>query len=310
MNGKMTLYTLRLDNANVDLTRIQKTISGLLYYYSPGSDGFLCSWQGCSGFYATPEVWNNLNDCANITCIVDKTIDLSACSSLKDIMLGYLAGGKIIFPSCLENIVFSTHSCCLDFDFLEDSTLKTFQFQSIEGDLDNAKFSKTMEVLSKCAKLQSFIASPSGEYPQSLSSLSGMENLSNTLNTVKIYGFKALSDINALSGFTNLTTLDLHNNSVSDVSNLKSCVALKQLYLNSNRIINLSFLSNMLQLQELNLQDNLIEDTAMEGAEKINNLDVLVNLHNNGILRKLSISGNSVINLSTITALDWEQRDF
>ena len=66
----------------------------------------------------------------------------------------------------------------------------------------------------------------------------------------------------------------------------------------------------MLQLQELNLQDNLIEDTAMEGAEKINNLDVLVNLHNNGILRKLSISGNSVINLSTITALDWEQRDF
>ena len=92
--NKLSLKTLRIDNTSIDLSQIQNTISKLDYDYAPSRLGFLISWSGCSGFYATANVWKNLTKCDKITNITGcyygnpeifdgEEIDLTSCSSLK-----------------------------------------------------------------------------------------------------------------------------------------------------------------------------------------------------------------------------------
>ena len=202
-------------------------------------------------------------------------------------------------------------SWALDVDFVENCLLKTVYLANVSGNFNNNEFTKKMSQLSKLANLNIFkmgyYSIPIG---YDFTSLSTIEKLSKTLTEIDIPGFEKLSNIEGLSSFTNLKKLNLNNCDVSDLSCLKNCTKLTNLSLNNNRIVNLSVLSNMLSLNELNLQNNLIEDTASSGEEKINNLDILLDLYNKGNLRKLNISGNLIIDMNKLRSVHWETKDF
>ncbi len=315
------LKTLRIDNPLIDLSTIQNTISNLDSKYAPGSLGFFNSANVDSGFYASAAVWKNLNNCDKITQITGhyredrnvlsgEVIDLTGCSSLKTFKIAYAQTGKIIFPKSIIYLELLTNSYSLDIDFDDECRLQTFRLSGIEGDVTNENFSKIISSLTKCLNLEEFSAYCNGGFTNTLNSLNCMENLNNNITSISIFGFKMLTDIGGLSNFRNLETLDLHDCNISDVTALKNCTNLKTLSLNSNRITNLFFLHDMLQLNELNLQNNLIEDVVQNGENRLDNLNIITDLYENGNLRKLRISNNPIINWDNIKNLEWDVKDF
>ncbi len=70
----------------------------------------------------------------------------------------------------------------------------------------------------------------------------------------------AVSDLQPLSGLTNLHTLYLHSNNISDISALSTLTNLNTLRLQDNNISDISALSTLTNLNTLWLQDNNISD--------------------------------------------------
>ncbi|MEW6497809.1 MAG: leucine-rich repeat domain-containing protein [Cyanobacteriota bacterium] len=120
-----------------------------------------------------------------------------------------------------------------------------------------------------------------------------------------------ITDLNPLSGLTNLTQLNLHNNQITDLSPLSGLTNLTQLELPYNKIIDLSPLSGLTNLTQLNLYYNKITDlsplsgltnlTQLDlGSNQINDLSPLSGLTN---LTQLDLHNNSITDLSPLTGL-------
>jgi len=71
---------------------------------------------------------------------------------------------------------------------------------------------------------------------------------------------KQISDISALSEFSNLTSLDLSLNKISDISALSGLSNLTSLRLSYNSISDISALSGLSNLESLHLSNNPIDD--------------------------------------------------
>ena len=100
----------------------------------------------------------------------------------------------------------------------------------------------------------------------------------------------SITDISALAGLTNLTTLDLNFNNVVDVEPLAGLTRLNSLDLWGNEISDLSPLENLVDLLWMDLDDNEITD-----VRPLANLSILEALH---------LNGNAVGDISPLAGLD------
>ena len=84
-----------------------------------------------------------------------------------------------------------------------------------------------------------------------------------SLITLPNLGGNNISDISALSGLTNLETLDLDDNNISDISALSGLTNLVELGLQENNIGDISALSGLTNLERLYLYDNPLSQNAI-----------------------------------------------
>ena len=121
-----------------------------------------------------------------------------------------------------------------------------------------------------------------------------------------------VSNLQPLSGLTNLNTLWLNNNNISDISPLSALKNLARLGLDSNNISDISPLSALKNLNSLSLQSNNISDIFSLSALK--NLTQLY-LYNNNIsdisalsalknLTQLYLHNNNISDISPLLALN------
>lgn len=69
-----------------------------------------------------------------------------------------------------------------------------------------------------------------------------------------------ISDINGLSGLTNLKTIHAHYNLIDDISVLSSLSSLVSLFLNNNQISDISSLDGLSSLLYIEIRNNFIVD--------------------------------------------------
>ena len=139
-----------------------------------------------------------------------------------------------------------------------------------------------------------------------VSALSGMTNL-----TSLYLNHNQISDISALSGLTNLTSLYLDNNQISDISALSGMTNLIHLYLDDNQISDISALRDLTELEHLSIYNNQISDiSVLRGMPKLRDLSAFKNqisdisvLSGLTELEWLSLSGNQINDISVLSGL-------
>ena len=202
---------------------------------------------------------------------------------------------------------------------------------AVQREIGNATTTHTMLDLWELNVINNGITDLTGiEYAHNLSSLNlgaeyiegkGYVNSNTVSNLQPLSGLTNLtwlglqnnniSDISALSTLKNLHTLDLYNNNISNISALSTLKNLHTLTLSSNNISDISALSGLTNLTSLGLQDNNISD--------ISALSTLKNLHrlwlyNNNIsdisalstlknLTHLELSNNNISDISALSEL-------
>ena len=117
-----------------------------------------------------------------------------------------------------------------------------------------------------------------------MSAVSGLTNLT-SLNLPD----NSVSDISAVSGLTNLTHLTLWDNSVSDISAVSGLISLTSLSLRDNSVSDISAVSGLTNLTHLSLPDNSVSDISA-----VSGLTNLTSLH---------LQDNSVSDISAVSGL-------
>ena len=146
------------------------------------------------------------------------------------------------------------------------------------------------------------------EYAHNLRWLNlGTENIEGKGNV----NSNTVSDLQPLSGLTNLHTLQLQSNNIRDISALSALKNLHTLYLHSNNISDISALSALINLTELWLQSNNISDiSALSGLTNLkslylhsNNTSDISTLSGLTNLKWLYLSSNNISDISALSAL-------
>ena len=355
--NKQSVRTLRIDNEKIDLTKIQNVISNLTYLNVIGKYDLDCTWNGAHGFYATYNVWKNLENCTEITnlegtyCndryVFDSYVDLTKCTKLKSIDLSYI-NVKLKIPDNVTNIKVAIDSIQSDMVFTENSELKEINILKSELKWTNKDFANWCNRLSVCQKLSAINFTDNWYEDGSRSILSKLENINllkncsslrtlsisalrnltditgigelTQLTTLSLYNCTSLVDISDLAvkyenevqkGLTNLTYLNLSNNSINDISCLKDYKNLQELNLNKNRISNIYYLKDLSKLSKLSIQNNCIYDNDYYSDENGNNktfnsTEILLNLYNQA-LRYIYIDNNYIVDFSKISKLKWNE---
>ena len=120
-----------------------------------------------------------------------------------------------------------------------------------------------------------------------------------------------ISDISALSALKNLIQLELNNNNISDISALLTLKNLHTLYLHSNNISDISALSTLKNLHTLYLHSNNISDiSALSGLTNLtslwlqdNNISDISALSALKNLTQLELNNNNISDISALSAL-------
>lgn len=117
-----------------------------------------------------------------------------------------------------------------------------------------------------------------------------------------------LSTVSGLETATNITYLDLSQNTIRDLTPLKSMTNLSEIYLQHNAINDLSMLSGFKSLTKLDVSYNLITDinpllscTALTSLNLSNNtLNSIVGIGNLTALESLKISNNTLSDVTPV----------
>lgn len=119
------------------------------------------------------------------------------------------------------------------------------------------------------------------------------------------------SAVTALSGLTELTTLNLSNNNISSVSGLRELTKLQNLDLSNNKISDITPLTSLTALKNLNLGKNSLADIrGLEACKEITVLDITSNtiselptIHSMEQLIELHLGDNPIKNLKNLEGL-------
>lgn len=325
------LKSFKCNNPNIDLTKMQKTISRTDIYY--GKAGYTTY---CGAGIENYDLKQQLSKCTEITYITTNSmngtgiVDLTNCTKLTN---GYFqdGGGTFILPSSINTIRSWYSGVNLDFRNLQGKTIDNVplghmwqNWNAYKSELNQlANYKIKVKNLGLDIRLGIYINDDILSYLNKIDiesiDFSGLPNQDNfkfvvsswkdkllNVKSIKMTGVN-LENLDFLKENTNLTELSLVDCHISDISGIENCVNLKKLNLSgtTNGFSNLEPLKNMSVLEELNLNNcNGIYDNYND----VQNLEILANLHKNGTLNKLYFSGNSsIIDWTTLTNIGWQQ---
>ena len=325
------LRSFKCNNPNIDLTKMQKTISRTDIYY--GKAGYTTY---CGAGIENYDLKQQLSKCTEITYITTNSmngtgiVDLTNCTKLTN---GYFqdGGGTFILPSSINTIRSWYSGVNLDFRNLQGKTIDNVplghmwqNWNAYKSELNQlANYKIKVKNLGLDIRLGIYINDDILSYLNKIDiesiDFSGLPNQDNfkfvvsswkdkllNVKSIKMTGVN-LENLDFLKENTNLTELSLVDCHISDISGIENCVNLKKLNLSgtTNGFSNLEPLKNMSVLEELNLNNcNGIYDNYND----VQNLEILANLHKNGTLNKLYFSGNSsIIDWTTLTNIGWQQ---
>ena len=325
------LKSFRCNNPNIDLTKMQKTISKTdIYHGKAGYTGY------CGAGIENYDLKQQLSKCTEITYITTNSmngtgiVDLTNCTKLTS---GYFqdGGGTFILPSSINTIRSWYSGVNLDFRNLQGKTIdnvplghmaRNWNFYKSEL-IQLAKYNVKINRLGLDIRIGEYVNDDILSYLNKIDiesiDFDGINNQDNfkfvvsswkdkllNVKSIKMTGVN-LENLDFLKENTNLTELSLVDCHILDISGIENCVNLKKLNLSgtTNGFLNLEPLKNMSVLEELNLNNcNGIYDNYND----VQNLEILANLHKNGTLNKLYFSGNSsIIDWTPLTNIGWQQ---
>ena len=159
------------------------------------------------------------------------------------------------------------------------------------------------------AEMATLTETERGAWARGISDLTGLEFATN-LTHLDLRD-NSISDISPLASLTNLTHLDLSDNSISDISAVSGLTKLTWLDLGGNSISDISAVSGLTKLTVLGFWNNSISDiSAVSGLTKLTGLSLGINSISDisavSGLTKLTVLGfwnNSISDISAVSGL-------
>ena len=327
-------------NTEVDLTKMQKTISGL---YS-NRVGNYKKLNRSYGFVISENLVKQLEQCTQITSLqvygvpnIEETVDLSGCIKLEKIDITENTI-KFILPEGLKTLTGQNYTIpnidlCIN-------TIETIQQNQMREATTVEDFTEMCKKLSNSTSLKTMSFTPMVDFD-----FSGLKYLSKSnINTIAItrnpswFGtftnmknvdLRKPSDyIEGTPHFNNLKNLTLEYTTIESMENFKDCTALenisitnstindisalanmpnlKTINFSNNNIVNLEPIQNLNNLSTLNLSNNSIYNTYLS----VDNLSILSNLNRNHSLKTLYLKGNNIDDYSQLDGLSWTAKDW
>ena len=347
LNDISTMRQLAVSGANIDLTKLQKTINRLGAGYSTTfTNGqpaaLLCtSWTSLSTLancteltkidlrvrgFGTASYGNNILDLSKLTLattyydmyVYNLTVILP--SSITRIDTGVDGSVYLDARNC-ENInSIYTHSSVNALGILETaksfSSIKTLY---IKGWNDTQWAIANMDKIAKCTNLKYLrLGNVDWDYIDNrtqVASLTNLEKLANLeyLTVLELYKMKVNdNDYSAIGKIKSLTNLSINLCNISDVSWIGSLENLTNLtIINSQLNKGIKALSNLSKLKYLNLQNNTLYDMSLYENQVYNTCEVLasMNKYKGGALENLFLAGNpNITDFSFVKECKWTSK--
>lgn len=321
---KIPLRTLRIDNINIDLTKIQYTISHL-GSSNPDSTFASATWYDAGLMITNTNLLKKLSDCTEITSLSihnsvnygSTILDLSKCTKLKKVHT-YYKYLKFKISNSVTNVECGATSANVVSDLSLGTSLKSISLAectlskvyewnlellkcpNLEGvyisRIGSSSNCTNWDKLKNCTKLTNISISTENNYKLT-GNIQGLGSIS-SLTSIYINNI-AFEDISEFANLINLKSLTASSAGIQDISPLSNLVNLNYLNLSYNNIANLKPLESLLNLEKLDLSYNCIYDTSnyIENGitQSVQNLTVMKKLNNDGKLRYLYLKGNDGI---------------
>lgn len=347
LNNISTMRQLAVSGANIDLTKLQKTINRLGAGYSTTftngqQAALLCtSWTSLSTLANCTELTkidlrvrgfgnagygNNILDLSKLTLattyydmyVYNLTVILP--SSITHIDTGVDSSVYLDARNC-ENInSIYTHGSVNALGILETaksfSSIKTLY---IKGWNDTQWAIANMDKFAKCINLE-YLRLGSVDWSgvndrTSIDSLVNLEKLANLehLTVLELYKMKVSdNDYSAIGKIKSLTNLSIDLCNISDVSWIGSLENLTNLtIINSQLNKGIKALSNLSKLKYLNLQNNTLYDMSIYEDKAYNICEVFASMNKNkgGALESLFLAGNpNITNFDFVKECNWTSK--
>ena len=327
LENNQNLGVLAINNSNIDLSKIQNTVTRLAKSgATPGESGTTSHILGahCSSLVCNnPTVIKTLENCTNITNLAfgmqsysyyntNFDLDLTKCTKLVEVRFLYITLGTVKLPNSVTYLTSIANNT--KYELPTDSKLAQVYFrensniQSLLSELANkCKKLTNLEifnnsrvtdfgVLKGCTALNILKvtgAQWTGKVNYTnINTLNNLKDLS-SLKTIH-FNWLTLKDLNCISDLKSLNTLQVYNTNVADISAISNLTNLTTISMTDNAITDVSAFNGLNNLTTVNLSRNFI-------SSGINGMQNLVNLEN------LNISSNSLTDTSTYIDLNGKQ---
>ena len=339
----LNLKSIRCNNKDIDLTKMQKTISRCRMYTSEYTqENYLTLGLG------TVELVKQLERCTLLTSLslfninngFVTTLDLSNLTSLEWVEIYNANNCDITLPVSVKNFGQLRSSSVGNLVVAGQCHIEKISFRDWGTETGRAvKFFKSLASTdSSIVDLQVELAVDwSGDYDL-LSYLSRVDIEKITLScqygcretlkdtqfnfenwTNKLFNVKQLiindgiclnDDLNFLSNNSELTELTFIGGKIKNIDGLENLTNLEKINLSKNNILDLSALQNLKKLKTLNLNSNSIE----ENYSDVKNLQILADLNykaeKGGSLQEIHLKDNPIIWENTpIEKLSWVSKE-
>ncbi len=316
VQNKISVKTLVLDNENIQLNTIQKAISNC---DSRIQNGFLNSNIIGGILLLKSSLLRQLGNCTEITNISfsgyngllnlqGEVFDLTGCSNLKTISLGYPSFSVIVPSSCTSYHQNATQ-------YVPDLTYAV-NLESLSLSITNVpqesfdKLFENAEILNKLKTIS--ISSYNNIGRPMFNSIESLNNFSEsnvvTSFTLGVYNsdYFNLKSLKGIEKLKNLTTLSMYKTGITSLSGLEELTKLNTIKITDSSITDISALENLVNLKELDLSNNCLYDDFYKeiNGEKVtyNTFNILKNLNKNGSLQKINLSNNTgLVNKDSLT---------
>ena len=324
LNEVTTLRQLIIDNENIDITKIQETISRCT---GISSSLYGNSFKYCGLCLGGKEaLLKKLENCTEITSLRysfqnsfssrcdDYTLNLSRCTKLKKAYFNQSYLYTVVFPNTIEYLdLYWASSGFKEYPNL--SNLENLNYLNIRASgLDIEGYRNLFNELSGNTSLTEINDSQYSResIPENID-LPNLEKLNldfwnggTSSNNLDLTGFYT-------ANLPKLTELSLKDQEIKDLSGIEALTSLETLNLNGNKITDISKLENLKKLETLKLEENTLYDTFQiqnEAGETktYRTLEIIKNMHpnNGGSLKNIYLSGNnSITDWSLINNLSW-----
>lgn len=289
---KVTIDTLGINNSNIDLTKIQKTIS------SCGTQGYGSAVHGYAYFYCNnSNLLKKLENCTEITSIISYannwggnngvTLDLSKCTKLKTLMFTQ-QNINLKLPSSIENLTIKDSGTFPD--LANCKNLKNLTY-SKNGAYDRWSTSNVVDSLKSKVKTDGVATIKSINLFQ-LDELTDFIDIGSKYKVdaeskLTIQNCKNFTTTNGIGDMNDLTYLNLNANAnLNSLTSLNKLFSLTYLYSNCCAIMNLDEIKDLSMIGYIDFRNNSLVD---------NSLDIIAKIREKNANLKVYLSGNNNI---------------